>query len=380
MTKDFLTLTEDWNGMSPVNQMRFSEAKVAAAIDLFNNKPGYSEHAYRAKLEEAITTTDFPYLLGHITDRAVLANYHAPENPLYNWKDYMKVTKVNNFNTVDRYRITGKDPLLPLVPERGEYQPITPSEFKNSYSVKKYGRQFDISWEAQINDDLGAFRDMPSEMAYAAKNTEAVLATSLIADAAGPNVLLYGDTIADCGQNVTNLGSLPLTIANLEITIGLMKSQTDPSGKRLRIRPTTLVVPPELESTARAILTSTYKTYIPDSAAAASIAMPTVNTIPQSGLQLRVNDWLPYVDESANSDATWYLFADPNMGAAVEVAYLRGHETPEICMKASNKVSVSGGMISPLSGDFETDTTQYRVRDVFGGTQLDPRMTYAQVG
>jgi len=50
-------------------------------------------------------------------------------------------------------------------------------------------------------------------------------------------------------------------------------------------------------------------------------------------------------------------------------------------MKASNKVSVGGGgLMSPLSGDFETDNIMYRVRDVVGGTPLDPRMTYLQSG
>jgi hypothetical protein len=60
--------------------------------------------------------------------------------------------------------------------------------------------------------------------------------------------------------------------------------------------------------------------------------------------------------------------------------YLLGHETPEICMKASDKVSVTGSPLSPFSGDFATDNIFYRVRIVCGGTQLDPRMTYAQVG
>ena len=62
----------------------------------------------------------------------------------------------------------------------------------------------------------------------------------------------------------------------------------------------------------------------------------------------------------------------------MEFGYLRGHETPEICMKSSDKVSMGGGDLSAFSGDFATDNIFYRVRIVKGSTQLDPRFAYAQ--
>jgi len=114
--------------------------------------------------------------------------------------------------------------------------------------------------------------------------------------------------------------------------------------------------------------------------AGGGIPVPTVNTIPQMGLKLHVDPYLQIVDVSGTNDTTWYLFADPAQGAAIEFRHLRGHENPEICMKASDKVTVGGGALSPFSGDFGTDNVFYRVRIVCGGTQLDPRFTYAQVG
>jgi len=96
-------------------------------------------------------------------------------------------------------------------------------------------------------------------------------------------------------------------------------------------------------------------------------------------LQLHIDPYLPIVD-TTKGNATWYVFADPSQGAAMEYAYLRGHETPEICMKNSDKVTAAGGGLSPFSGDFATDDILYRVRDVFGSGQLDPRFAYAQTG
>lgn len=72
----------------------------------------------------------------------------------------------------------------------------------------------------------------------------------------------------------------------------------------------------------------------------------------------------------------WYLFADPSKIAALEGAHLRGHEMPEICMKASDKVSISGTPMSAFSGDFATDDVLYRVRHCFTGAKLDWRATY----
>jgi len=121
--------------------------------------------------------------------------------------------------------------------------------------------------------------------------------------------------------------------------------------------------------------------WIDQAGGAAPTPYPTTNVISQVGLQLHVDPWLPVVDVSGAVNRTWYLFADPNTtGAAMQMDFLRGHEEPEICMKASDKVTVAGGALTPFSGDFATDNIFYRVRHVHGGTQLDPRMAYSQVG
>jgi len=216
-------------------------------------------------------------------------------------------------------------------------------------------------------------------MANAAIRTEAFNATGVFSSAAGPNVLLFGAPIVDCGQNVFNQGVLPLTIANLETTLQLMAAQTDPNGEPIAVRGVHLVVPPQLEFTARQILTSGLKQWT-EGAVGVPVPYPTTNVVSQVGIQLHVDPYLPVVDATATDDTTWYLFGDPSQGAAMEYGYLRGHETPEICMKGSDKVSVGGGAISPFEGDFATDNIFYRVRCVNGQTQLDPRFAYTQVG
>ena len=371
---EFLQLMEDWAGYKPVKKV--PDVRLREALDLLTNKAGYPAHRHEFLIREAMTTTDFPNLFGYVLEREVLARYGIA---VADWKSYFRMKTLTNFNTVERHKVIGNDDRLPQVTEKGEYLVAEVSEGYYSYKLKKYGRQFDRSWESLINDAMGAFEDLPERMANACIRTEAFNATSTHTAATGPHTSLFGAPIVDAadGANVTNLGVLPLTILNLETTLALMAAQVDANGEPISVRGVHLVVPQALEYTARQILSSGVKMWS-EGAAGTPTPYPMTNVIPQLGLQLHVDPYLPIVDVSGNANTTWYLFADPAQGAAMEFGYLRGHETPEICMKNSDKVSVGGGMISPMEGDFVSDNIFYRVRLVKGSVQLDPRFAYSQ--
>jgi hypothetical protein len=184
-------------------------------------------------------------------------------------------------------------------------------------------------------------------------------------------------------QNAINEDVLPLTIQNLEDTVEAMQGPlfVDVNGEPIQNRPKFLVVGPALEFTARQILTSAMKmwTYGGDDEAAA-VPYPMSNVISQYGLVLVIDPYIPILD--ASYPGSWYLFSDPKDIAALECDFLVGHERPEICMKASDKVSVGGGEIGPMTGDFATDNVFYRVREVFGCNKLVTtggwRATYMQ--
>jgi len=369
MEKEFLNLMEDWKGWGRASKL--DEAKVVACLDLLENRAGDPPHVHEFKLREAITTPDFPVLFGGVLERDILARYQTAPTI---WQPYVKVRTVRDFRVVDLHKVQGNDNILPEVPQKSEYKTSPMSDSKYSLQVKKYGRQFDISWEAIINDYLDAFSDIPQRFADAAVNTEAYIVTSLIASAAGPNPALFGNPITDVdGQNVTNVTNLALTPASLAAVLGAMASQKDSKGKPLGIMGVHLVVPPMLKLTALNIVRSTELRSAVDS------VYGTRNVLADVGLQVHVNPWLPVIDSTSGHTA-WYVFADMSQGAAVHVARLRGHEQPEICMKDSNKVTITGQHFSPFTGDFETDNILYRIRLVFGGTQGDPRFAYASTG
>ena len=352
---------------------RFPLTRIAEVQDLIYNSVFRGEtvpqHVRAYLLQEALTTADFPFLFGDVLDRQMLASYKAT---IPVWQKFTKLSTVNDFKLANRFAISGGDEGLDLVAEKGEYLASQRAEIRYQLQVAKYGRQFDISWESLINDDLGALKDTPERFARAAMRTEHRIASTLYVH----NVVLA--TIAR-----GNLSVNPLTIANLETGLQWFPSVLDVGGEPIQNRAKYLVVPPAGELTARQILTSATKMWLAGAttiAGAPDVPYPQANVVAQMGLELIIDPYITVLDVAAgnplSSVGAWYLFADPKDIRVLECAHLRGHERPEICMKASDKVTIGGGAIGPMSGDFATDNVLYRVRDIFGGTTLDYRGFY----
>nr|WP_321349792.1 Mu-like prophage major head subunit gpT family protein [uncultured Methanoregula sp.] len=375
-------MKEGWDGFSSVRDAPVDESAIAEALDLFTNANRLKPHQHAYLVQEAIATSDFPTLLGNVIDRQLLANYKLPST-ISEWRQYIKVAPggIPDFNDVERNRVDGIDQRLLKISD-GVFQPAKQTSTQYKYHLDTYGRVFEITRKALINDALGAFSDISTRFARAALRTEAYFATNLFCTSSGPNSSFFGASISDAGQTITNLGALPLTINNLETTLTYMSEQKDPQGEAIEIEGVHLVVPPALFITAKSILTSSNKFYVDvqGGAGASIMAYPTANVLADMPIQLHKNPTLNTIDTSGKVRTTWYLFADPAEGAAIEVGFLRGQEGPEICMKASDKMSVSGGAMSPFAGSFDSDKIAYRVRHDIGGATMDPRLAYAQTG
>jgi len=382
---DIMKLMEDWNGYvsaSDIQRGEGYEQKLKEVVDLLSNAKGLPAHKHEYLLREALTTSDFPLLFGDVLDRQMLAAYKATP-PV--WKPYTKLSTVPRISPQTggyRFAMRGGDEHLDKVAEKGEYLASDRNADRYAISVDKYGRQFDISWEAMINDDLNALKDTPTRFAMAAQRTEHRVVVGMYAyDTIGAALHAVGGGLYGTLAPEINQSNLALTIANLETALEVMAGRVDAAGEPIYCRAKYLVVPPALEMTARQILTSATKMWT-ESGGGAALPWPTTNILPQYGLTLIVDPYLPAASQvntpnTPNSaNAQWYLFSDPNDIRVLEAAHLSGHERPEICMKASNKVTVGGGAINPMSGDFATDNIFYRVRLVFGATTLDWRGTY----
>lgn len=316
-------------------------------------------------LQEAMTTSDFPLLFGDVLDRQMLAAYRETPQTFRSWA---RTKSVPDFRPVKRLYSDGADGGLDVVGEKGEYTHVSRDEGKYEYSVVKYGNVFDISWETLINDDLDVIKDQPNAFGRAARRTEERFATSLIASSSGPNPDFFTGAR---GNRINDV----LGVTGLTVGLTKMSEMTDAGGEPIWNQPSVLMVPPALEIPAMNLLNAISIEYGADTD---SQRMTVANWI-KTKLTLVVNHYLPIIDTTKGSTA-WYLFANPNEGrGAVEVGFLRGHEDPEIFMKAADAVRV-GGTSDAFAGSFATDDIEYKVRHVIGGTTLDYRYALASEG
>ena len=230
---DLMQLLESERGYTPLREIAHGEAyeqRLTEVVRLLSNADNMPAHRREYMIREALTTSDFPYLFGDVLDRQVLASYKAVD-PV--WKAFTRMSTNRDFKASDRYAITGGDQYLAEVGEKGEYLASSRSEAKYSLTLKKYGRQFDISWEAMINDDLGALKDTPERFARAAVRTEHRLATGQYARNA---------TIFSIARG--NASGLVPSIANLETAVSAMVAYQDGAGEPIMNRPKYLVCRP----------------------------------------------------------------------------------------------------------------------------------------
>ena len=320
----------------------------------------------RADLAEALTTSDFPILLGSVFDRELMAQYEDI-SPV--WQAFARRSIVKDFRPKKLVDLLGGKAILDAVAEGAPYPARAASEAEYSLTVGKRGARIALTWEMLINDDLDAFRDLPSRLATGARDTEDYLATSLLVIAGGANTAFFK------AGNSNAPTALPLTSVNLAAALLAVSTRKDADGRPIINKGTVLMVPPALELTALAILNAT------------EIRTTEGSKLLIGGNELRgkvsvvVNPWLPVIAVDAKTDARWFILPAPSAARpALALGFLRGHEVPDLRVKADTGQRVGGGSITAEEGSFEFDDIQYRVRHVLGGATLDPIATYVSNG
>lgn len=308
------------------------------------------EGDYRAGLElrEALSTSDFGAVFGATMDRQLLTAYQAAPSI---WQRFASRRTVANFKPATLIDVLGGLSVLGNVPELTEYPARKLETGDHTIKVAKRGARFALSWETLINDELDVFRDIPQRLAQAARNTEDFVAAGLVEVGGNPNPGFFTG-------NAVLTGNPALTSESLEDALQNLGSRKDQDGNPIITGGRVLMVGPALEMTARRILNAS-EIRINDGAR----TIITGNTL-SGAVELVVNPWL------SNPDA-WYVLPAPG-GArpAVQVAFLRGHETPEIRVKGDTGNALGGGQIAATDGSFDIDDIQYRARHILGGATL----------
>jgi hypothetical protein len=332
-----------------------------------------------ALLQEALTTGDFPLLFADIIDREMLADYVAAPK---SWPLWARRGTVPDFRNVNRFAVDGSEAVLAAVPQGDQYPEANLSDTRYQYAVGKYGRRIAFAWESMVNDDLDGLKSIPGRMARGAWRSEEKFATQLIADANGPHATMFssGNKNQIILANGSALANPVLSIAGLQNAYTVLARQLDKDGEPIAIDAVCLAVPPALKVTAKNILMATEVWITGDLGGGTTNQQIHAENWMRSLTSLAVDAYLPVVS-TTNGNTSWYLFASPAEGRpAVEMGFLRGHENPETFVKLADSQLLGGGVTDPSEGDFDTDSIQYKIRHVFGGTRLDPKMAVASNG
>lgn len=324
-------------------------------------------------LYENQTRSDFPLLNADSTDRAMLGGF-AEYVPTYT--QYTRATTVSDFKAAKRFTMDGAEGLLEPIAELGPYPHVSVTEGKYEISVSKYGQKMGFSFEAMVNDDLGALDDTPRRFGRAARRTRENVVTKAYASTAS---LAAFFTSGNANQIITTNGAATnnpkLGVQGLIDAVNIMSRKVDADGQPISIEAMNVVYPPSLAANVMEIKQLLkYQT---------DLRIGTAGTAGSSETRAEVDNWfggfnfipnsqLLMMDTGAATLTGWFAFANPNDSRpALMVAELRGHQVPELFQRIPDSMRAGGGVDM---ASFDNDASgDFKIRDFIGVTRIEPR-------
>jgi len=224
---------------------------------------------------------------------------------------------------------------LEKLPRGDTAKHATASDSHETYKIGRYAKQFVVDEQDVIDDRLGAIMRMPVEMGEGARNLRPDLLYSLMLE--NPTMTdtgaVFNNTAVTTAGGHANLGTAALDSSALKAAITAMVSQrlnrtaSDP-GRQLLIRPKFLIVPADLEWTARELTASAALAKL--FADSADPWYTQLNLLAKEGLRVVPDDRIgaigvldPRTGVARTGSATnWFLAAGGRRG--LRVAYRRG--------------------------------------------------------
>ena len=203
------------------------------------------------------------------------------------------------------------------VPENGEIKPDAPrTELLPQRKLETYGKQFSMTRQAFINDDIGFLTRVPGLYATAAKKTIDKQVYKLLFD----NATIFDGTalFTAAHKNLIGTGSKP-SQASIQEMILQMQKQTDHFGDPIYMTPKTIVVPVGYEFDLAVIFHSAQVT---------GSSNNDINPLYNYPLQIVQS---PLLNAMAGANACpWFMLADEASARGIQVDYLNGQETPTV--------------------------------------------------
>lgn len=280
------------------------------------------------------STGDFTLILGDVGNKSLLRGYMQKPQA---WRPLVRQVTHRDFREHKKYQLHGA-PKPVRVREGGGYEGATVEESKEGFRIYRYGRKIGLTFEAMVNDDLGALGTMPERFGRGVRNLETDQFYELLLTGT-----MSSDGVAICHADHDNLAdALIFGEEGIDATLALLEGQTDLTGEEnLRLEGDFLIVPRALRLSA-AKLQSNVTPSSTDEVVPDYIRGMTV-------ISDRAID--------ATTTTAYWVAAGPAQADGIELAYLEGEEQPKL----------------DELGDPENDGASWKVRHIFGMGAIDWR-------
>lgn len=265
-------------------------------------------------------TAAFPAILDNTIRKTIVQRYQAAPTTFQLWTTEGSVTDFKP--TKDHEYLLGGAGYFELVGEGGELKHDTlKTELLPQRKLSTYGRQFSMTREAFVNDDIGLITEMPGKYAAAAKRTINKQVYSILMQ----NPAIFdGVPLFDAAHgNLMETGGAP-SIDTMQAIMLKLLSQTDPFGESIMVQPRFVIVPVGYGFRMAQILES-------PQIDVEGIGSHTANALYQ------YRNTLVTVEEGtintlAGKDAAlpWFMAGNPATGRSIQVDYLNGQKIPSI--------------------------------------------------
>lgn len=264
-------------------------------------------------------TAAFPAILDQAINKAYVEGHKTANVTFDKWT---KKGSLKDFKTADNNYLAGPAGEFLEVPEGGELKhDVFSDEKRPTRKLKTYGRQFTLTRQAFINDDIDLVTKIPAKYAAAARKTINKQCYQILVN----NPAIYDGTalFGSAHGNLVTTGT-GITQQSLQAMIMALQNQTDEFGEAIIVRPAILIVPAGMGFELYTIFNS-----------------PTINT---AGNTQAVNPLFRYAssieiveDPTINvlcggygNVMPWFLLGSKDDTDFIEVDYLNGQEIPNI--------------------------------------------------
>lgn len=264
-------------------------------------------------------TAAFPAILDNAIQKAYVEGHKKVS---VTFDKFTKRGSLSDFKTHDNNYIRGAAGEFFEVPEGGELKHDTPTDAKRpTRKLKTYGRQFSMSREAFINDDIGFLTTLPARYAAAARKTQ----NKQIYEVMINNAAIYdGIPLFDkIHKNVLATGT-GITHKAMQTMIMALQTQTDEFGEAIIVRPAVMAVP----SGCMFDIYEMFNSPVIHTSDNTQAVNPLYRY--RESIEVVEDPTINVLSGGFGNQMPWWLIGDKEDTDFIEIDYLNGNEIPNI--------------------------------------------------